>query len=73
VSVAGVAVFQSVVTKPGPVWVVNGVEIVTRTPAGTLFLGYLPVVPMTLLSAALIVVVSLMTKAPGKSVLARYW
>jgi SSS family solute:Na+ symporter len=73
VSVAGVAVFQSVVTRPGAVWVVDGMEVVTRTPAGTLFLGYLPVVPMTVVSAVLIVVVSLVTKAPGKSVLARYW
>jgi solute:Na+ symporter, SSS family len=72
-SVAGIAVFQSVVTRPGAVVVWSGVEVVTRTPAGTLFFGYLPVVPMTALSAALIVVVSLMTRPPDKDVLARYY
>jgi Na+/proline symporter len=71
-SVGGIAVFQSVVTKPGVVWALGGAEIVTRTPAGTLFLGYLPVVPMTVVSALLIVVVSLVTRPPGESVLARY-
>ena len=73
VSVSGVAILQTVVTKPGPVLVMNGVERVTRTPAGTLFLGYLPVVPMTLISALLIVVVSLGTKPPGKAVVERYF
>ena len=73
VSVSGIAILQSVVTKPGPVLVTNGVEIVTRTPAGTLFLGYLPVVPMTLISALLIVLISLATKPPGRQVLERYY
>jgi SSS family solute:Na+ symporter len=72
-SVAAIAVFQSVVTKPGPVVAMNGVEVVTRTAAGTLILGYLPVVPMTLISALLILAVSLLTRPPGKDVLERYY
>jgi len=72
-SVSAVAVLQTVVTKPGAVVVMNGVEVITRTPSGTLFLGYLPVVPMTLVSALLMVVVSLSTKPPGKGVLDRYY
>jgi Na+/proline symporter len=72
-SVSGIALLQSTVTKAGPVWVVNGVEVLTRTPAGTLVMGYLPVVPITLGSILFIVVVSLATQPPGKDVIARYF
>jgi hypothetical protein len=72
-AVAGIAVFQSIVTKPGAVVVWSGVEVVTRTPAGTLFMGYLPVVPMTVVSGLLMVVVSMVTRPPGKDVIERYW
>ena len=47
--------------RPGaavPVLAVGGVDIITRAAAGTMVLGLLPVVPMTLISALLMVVVS---------------
>jgi hypothetical protein len=58
-----------------PVWTVSGAEIITRSSAGTLVLGMLPVVPMTLISAALMAVVSLLTPStrPSARTLARYF
>ena len=52
-----------------------GTEIITRSAAGTMVLGMLPVVPMTLVSAALMVVVSLLTPSarPSAPTLARYF
>jgi solute:Na+ symporter, SSS family len=72
-SVAAVAVFQSVVTTPKVVWSIGGVEVLARTPGGTAVLGLLPVVPMVIVSALLMIVVSLMTKKPGKAAINRYF
>jgi SSS family solute:Na+ symporter len=72
-SVLGVAVFQSVVTAPGVVWRVGTWEALARTPAGTAVVGLLPVVPMTIVSALLMVVVSLLTQKPGEATLKRYF
>jgi hypothetical protein len=36
-------------------------------------LGFMPVVPMVLISAALMVIVSLLTPRPGATTLARYF
>lgn len=65
-AVAGVAICQTMIPAPPPgsdviVWAAGSVEIITRNAAGTSVLGLLPVVPMTLISALLMVVVSIAT------------
>ncbi len=76
-AVIAVAVFQAVVPAPaGPptvVWSPGGIPILTRTAGGTGVFGFLTVVPMTLISALLMVVVSLATKRPAAATLARYF
>jgi SSS family solute:Na+ symporter len=67
-AVTGIGVFQAVHTVPGTYY-----GFLTRTPAGTTIFGYLPVVPMTLISALLVVVVSLVTPKPGRDTVARYF
>jgi SSS family solute:Na+ symporter len=65
-AVAGVAVCQTMIPAPPPgsdviVWAAGGVPVITRNAAGTSVLGLLPVVPMTLISALLMIVVSMAT------------
>jgi SSS family solute:Na+ symporter len=79
-AVAGVAVIQTTIPAPPPgqtiaVWTVSGVDVITRGAAGAMVGGLLPVVPMTLISAALMVVVSLATRPtrPSALTLARYF
>jgi SSS family solute:Na+ symporter len=77
-SVAAVAIFQDVVPAPPPgppvvVWEAGGLDLLARTAGGTTVLGLLPVVPMTLVSALLMIVVSLATRRPGNDTLARYF
>ncbi|MCC6394367.1 MAG: sodium:solute symporter family protein [Bryobacterales bacterium] len=71
-AVVGIAVFQSL-TPPATVWKVAGMEIIARTPTGTIVLGLLPVVPMTLISAALLLVVSVFTRPPDARTVQRYF
>jgi SSS family solute:Na+ symporter len=78
-AVAGVAVLQSAVPAPPPgasvtVWAVGGVDVIARTAAGTTVLGLLPVVPMTVVSALLMFVVSRATAGsiPSAATLAKY-
>ena len=76
-----VAVIQNYVPPPPPgseitVWGIGDHSIVTRGATGTFVLGMLPVVPMTLVSAVLMIIVSLATKdfaKPGKETLRRYF
>jgi solute:Na+ symporter, SSS family len=76
-SVIAVAVFQSVVPAPmGPpvaVWKIGAWDVVSRTPNGTAVLGLMPVVPMTLLSALILAVVSLLTPPPSENTVQRYF
>ena len=77
-AVATVAIFQSVVPAPAPgppsvVWSLGGTEVLSRTPGGTAVFGFMPVVPMVLISVLLMVVVSLITAKPKQSTLARYF
>ena len=80
-AVSAVAIFQAVVPAPAPgpganivVASVGGMELLSRTPGGTaVFGGFLPVVPMVLVSAFLMFVVSLVTRKPAPSTLARYF
>ena len=76
-AIAGVAVLQSMVPAPPPgppvaVWSAGGVDVIARTPGGTTVFGFMPVVPMVLVSA-LLVVVSRLTRKPGAATLARYF
>ena len=77
--VLGIAVLQSVVPAPPPgtavtVWAPGGVDVIRRIAAGTTVLGLLPVVPMTIGSALLMMAVSWATAGsrPGAATLARY-
>ncbi len=73
-AVIAVAVFQSLVPpQPSPFWSVGGVDVLSRGPAGATVFGFLPVVPMTIISAVLMIVVSLMTRGPSRATVARYF
>jgi SSS family solute:Na+ symporter len=77
-AVIAIAVFQQSVPPPAPgtapwVWRVGGLDLITRTPAGTAVLGLMPVVPMTLISAALLIIVSWVTPRPGSKTIERYF
>ena len=77
-AVLAVAVFQSVVSAPAPgtetgFGLLFGQAIVSRTAAGTSVLGFLPVVPMVLGSASLMIVVSMLTAKPSEQTIRRYF
>ena len=77
-AVAAIALFQASVPAPPPgrsvvALAAGGIDIVTRTPGGTAVLGFMPVVPMVLVSAALMIVVSLLTRGPNPATLSRYF
>ena len=80
VAVAAVAVVQTVIPSPPPgaaipLLSVSGIDVVTRASTGAMVLGLLPVVPMTLMSALLMIIVSLLTQRarPGQATLSRYF
>lgn len=78
IAVVAVAAFQASVPAPAPgpatvVWSLGGTEVLSRTPGGTAVFGFMPVVPMVLISALLMIVVSLVTAKPKQSTLARYF
>jgi len=79
-AVGAVATLQAIVPAPpagAPISIasIGGVDVITRAVSGTLVLGMLPVVPMTIVSALLMVVVSRLTAAarPSEATLARYF
>jgi SSS family solute:Na+ symporter len=80
-AVAGVAVIQTTIPPPAPgsevvVYAIGESAIVTRGATGTLVLGFLPVVPMTIISALLMIGVSIATipfSKPRAQTLARYF
>ena len=73
------AIQQSIPSPPPgaalPVWSAFGADIITRTPAGAMVLGCLPVVPMTIVSALLMGIVSRLTAEArvSQDTLARYF
>ncbi len=78
IAVVSVAIFQSIVPAPAPgpsvvVWSMNGMEVLARTPGGTAVFGFMPVVPMVIVSALLMIVVSMMTRKPTVTTLERYF
>jgi len=77
-AVVAVAVFQAVVPAPAPgpptvIWSLGSAEVLSRTPGGTAVFGFMPVVPMVLVSALLMLVVSLITRKPQAATLERYF
>ncbi len=77
-AVIAVAIFQQSVPAPAPgpstiFWSVGGAEVISRTPGGTAVLGFMPVVPMVIVSALLMIVVSKVTRKPKAMTLARYF
>jgi SSS family solute:Na+ symporter len=77
-AVSAVALFQAAVPAPAPgppivVWRLLGTDVLARTPGGTAMFGLLPVVPIVLVSALLMAVVSALTPRPGAATLARYF
>ena len=77
-AVVAVAMFQAIVPAPAPgppvvVLAVGGLELLARTPGGTSVLGFMPVVPMVLTSALLMVVVSSLTPKPSAATISRYF
>jgi len=77
-AVVAVAIFQHMVpaSAPGPplaVWSSGGVEILSRTSSGTAVFGFMPVVPMVLVSALLMIVVSSITNKPRQETLLKYF
>jgi solute:Na+ symporter, SSS family len=72
-SVIAVAAFQASVPNPQVVWTMGGIEVLARTPGGTAVFGLLPVVPMTIVSALLMIVVSLLTARPSQATIKRYF
>ena len=77
-AVAAVAILQEIVPAPAPgpatvLWAPGGVEALSRTPGGTAVFGFMPVVPMVLISVLLMIVVSLLTKKPSATTVARYF
>src|SRR6185437_1776710 len=78
-AVLGIALLQWAIPAPPPgpglpVLSFGDAHIVTRVSSGTTVLGFLPVVPMTVISAVLMIVVSWMTPAalPQAATLNRY-
>jgi SSS family solute:Na+ symporter len=77
-AVVAVAAFQAVVPAPAPgsstiIWSLGSTEVLSRTPGGTAVFRFMPVVPMVLVSALLMYVVSLLTKKPAGTTIAKYF
>jgi len=77
-TVVAVAMLQAAVPAPAPgpatvLWAPGGVEILSRTPGGTAVFGFMPVVPMVIVSALLMIFVSMATQKPAGSTLAKYF
>ncbi|HEX8000910.1 MAG TPA: sodium:solute symporter family protein [Pyrinomonadaceae bacterium] len=77
-AVTAVAVFQAIVPAPAPgppvaIWSPGGIEILSRTPGGTAIFGFMPVVPMVIISALLMIVVSRLTKKPSHATVEKYF
>jgi SSS family solute:Na+ symporter len=77
-AVVAVAVFQAAVPAPAPgppvvFWRAFGLDALARTPGGTAVFGFMPVVPMVIVSALLMIVVSALTPRPSLATIARYF
>lgn len=78
VAVVAVAVFQYAVPAPAPgpstiVWSVGGLDVLSRTPGGTAVLGFMPVVPMVIISALVMILFSKATSKPSVETIEKYF
>jgi solute:Na+ symporter, SSS family len=78
IAVIAVAVFQTLIPAPAPgppvvISSIGGFDLLSRTAGGTAVLGFMPVVPMTVVSAVLMVVVSWFTSKPSGETVKRYF
>jgi hypothetical protein len=79
VAVLAVAVFQQTVAAPLPgkppiviaSW--GGLEVLARTAGGTTVFRFMPVVPMVIGSALLMILGSLLSKTPSETTIKRYF
>jgi solute:Na+ symporter, SSS family len=76
-AVLAIAVFQATVPPAAPgtvnvLWSPGGLDLLARTAGGTSVLGFAPVLPMVVISTALMVGVSLATRPPSAGTIARY-
>ena len=67
------ALFQATVPAPAVVLRLGSLEMLARTAGGTSVFGFMPVVPIVLVSGLLMVVVSWLTPKPAFTTLARYF
>jgi SSS family solute:Na+ symporter len=78
-AVVAVAAFQQAVPAPLPgkppvvVWAMGGLDVLARTAGGTAVFKFMPVVPMTIVSALLLVLGSLFTAKPSPQTISRYF
>jgi len=77
-AVVAVAIFQYIVPAPAPgpsivYGKVGGWEVLSRTPGGTAVFGFMPVVPMVIVSVLLMWIVSLATRKPDRATIAKYF
>lgn len=77
-AVVTVAIFQHAVPAPAPgppivFGTLGGFEVLSRTPGGTAVFGFMPVVPMVIVSALLMLIVSSVTSKPRQATIARYF
>lgn len=77
-AVIAVALFQAFIPAPAPGTETGfgslfGQALVSRTAAGTTVLGFLPVVPMVIISFMLMIIVSLLTAKPKEATINRYF
>jgi SSS family solute:Na+ symporter len=77
-AVIAVAIYQHTVPAPAPgpaivSWAPGGVEVLTRTPGGTAVFGFMPVVPMVIVSALLMIGFSLATAKPKPATIEKYF
>jgi len=76
-SVGAIALLQAMIPPPsGPPTAIlswGQLDLIVRTAGGTTILGFLPVVPIVLVSALLMIAVSWMTARPGAATIERYF
>lgn len=76
-SVGAIALLQSLIPAPSgtPIAILSWgqLDLISRTPGGTTILGFLPVVPITIVSAILMIAVSLLTATPSLATINRYF
>jgi solute:Na+ symporter, SSS family len=77
-AVVAVALYQHTVAAPAPgppivSWSTGGIDVLTRTPGGTAVFGFMPVVPMVIVSVLLMIVVSKLTAKPKQETIRRYF